>query len=501
MLSVLCGKLIQGHIILDVIGNTHAIFRGDGFEVASGKVGVGRQVGVMPALDDAAYGIAGGIRLEVGLDGRDGGGLFRLDIGDELRELLFQQFILGFEARDEAEDFLQDLAQGDTTIHGGGFAQLVEGVILIGLIENFTVHVVDHAVPLSGLDGGSDGIIRADDVFELLEEHAVDFHTVKANHLFLDHREDIRAEMLVSAAHDHRAFAFPFTTTLSFGRREFQHLVIVELLLEIFAVGKEVEKLEGRFCRVLYALLGAVVEELLPKIVFAGAASLDLNEIGGRKDRTEETEVEDVGAIVAGGHHADRDADTRLAGLVGGDEIARAEQVVVAEVDGELLSVGYLGGHLYREVRLVLAGEHTVRHLIENLRQLCGVVLADGKDDRLADFPADRVAQGVFQKRFAKELVGGIRKETFFELSLLEGLLLILAGVIGERDDEAFFGKQRGGNFGAGVHHRRIDQKAVLHPVEQGVAEGRLAVLAAKGAIRVEQQAALRLARVAGAWL
>ena len=42
---------------------------------------------------------------------------------------------------------------------------------------------------------------------------------------------------------------------------------------------------------------------------------------------------------------------------------------------------------------------------------------------------------------------------------------------------------------------------AVLHAVEQRVAEGRLAVLAAEGAVGVEQQAALGFARVAGGGL
>ncbi len=120
------------------------------------------------------------------------------------------------------------------------------------------------------------------------------------------------------------------------------------------------------------------------------------------------------------------------------------------------------------------------------------MVLADGKDDRLADFAADRVAQGVFQERLAQELVGGVRKEAPLELALLESLLLILAGVIGERDNEAFLGKQRGGDLGAGVHHRRVDQEALLHAIKQRVAEGRLAVLAAKGAVGVEKEAGAR---------
>jgi hypothetical protein len=74
--------------------------------------------------------------------------------------------------------------------------------------------------------------------------------------------------------------------------------------------------------------------------VLARAAPLDLDEVGGRKDRAHQAQVEDVGAVVAGGHHADGDADAGLAGLVGGQEVGRAEQVVVGEVDGELLRVG-----------------------------------------------------------------------------------------------------------------------------------------------------------------
>jgi hypothetical protein len=47
-------------------------------------------------------------------------------------------------------------------------------------------------------------------------------------------------------------------------------------------------------------------------------------------------------------------------------------------------------------------------HLIQNLRQISGVPLADGKDDRLADFAADRVAQGVLKERLAEDLVSGV---------------------------------------------------------------------------------------------
>ena len=97
--------------------------------------------------------VAGDVGLEVGLDGRDGLGFLGLVVGDELGELLFQQFVLGLEARDEAEDLFEDFAQGQAAIHGGGFAQLVEGVVLLGFVEDLAVHVVDDAVPLPGLDG------------------------------------------------------------------------------------------------------------------------------------------------------------------------------------------------------------------------------------------------------------------------------------------------------------------------------------------------------------
>ena len=66
-----------------------------------------------------------------------------------------------------------------------------------------------------------------------------------------------------------------------------------------------------------------------------GTPSFDLDKVRWGEDRTEKTEVENIWAIVAGGHHADGDAYAHFAGLVGGDEIGRAEQIVVGEVDCE----------------------------------------------------------------------------------------------------------------------------------------------------------------------
>jgi hypothetical protein len=48
----------------------------------------------------------------------------------------------------------------------------------------------------------------------------------------------------------------------------------------------------------LHAFLDGVVEKRRAEVVLAGAAPLDLDEVGGREDRAEQTDVEDVGAVV-----------------------------------------------------------------------------------------------------------------------------------------------------------------------------------------------------------
>src|SRR5712691_898452 len=461
------GELIQGDVVLDVFGNQGAVLLRYGAKIAGGEDRVGGQIGELTALDEMAYLVAGDVGLEEGLDGRDGLGLLGLGIGDELGELLFQQFVLRLEARDQAEDLFEDFAQGQAAVHGGGFAQLVEGVILLGFVEDLAVHVVDDAIPLPGLDGCGDGLVLAHGVLEFLEEHAVDLHALVADGLFPDRGNDILAQVLVGAADHYRSCAAAVIAALALGPRELQHLVVVELLLEVFAIGEEVEQLEGGLLRLQDAIFEAVVEELFEEVVLTGAAPLDLDEVGRGKDGAEEAEIEDVGAIVAGGHHANRHADARLAGLVSGQEVGRTEQVVVGEVDAELLGVGDLRGDLHGEIGLVLAGEHAVGHLIEDLSQLGGVILADSEDDGLADLAADRIAQGIFQKGLAEQLVRGVGEEALLELALLEGLLLVFAGIVGERDDEALFGKQFGGDLGAGIHHRGIDQVAFLDAVQQ----------------------------------
>ena len=180
-----------------------------------------------------------------------------------------------------------------------------------------------------------------------------------------------------------------------------------------------------------------VVGKLFREVMLAGTTSLDLDEIGGRENGAEQAEIEDVGAVVTGGHHAHRHADAGLAGAVFRQKIARTEQVVVGEVDGELLGLLYLGGDLDGKVGLVPAGEGGISDLVENLRQPGCVVLADGEDDGLAGLTADRVSQGMGKEGAAEETIGRIREETLLELPLPVGFFPVLTGVVAERRDEA----------------------------------------------------------------
>ena len=241
----------------------------------------------------------------------------------------------------------------------------------------------------------------------------------------------------------------------------------------------------------------AGIQQLLAEIMLARAAAFDLDKVCRREYRAEHAEVEYVRAIVAGGHHAHCHAHARLAGLVGGQDVGGAKQVVVGEIDRELLRARNLRSDLHREVGLILAGEHAVGHYVQYLRQLGRVVLADGEDDGFADFAADGITQGVFQKSLTKQLVGCIREKAFLELALFVGFFLIVAAVVGVVDNKAFFGQQLGGDVSARIDDGGVDEVALFHAIEQGIAERGLAVFATEGAIGIEQQAAFGFAWVA----
>ena len=122
--------------------------------------------------------------------------------------------------------------------------------------------------------------------------------------------------------------------------------------------------------------------------------------------------------------------------------------------------------YLHGKVRLILARKDNIRHLVENLGQLARMHLANREHDGLAHFAANRVAQRVLHEGLAEDLIGAFGKEALLELALLEGFLLVLALVVLEFDHEAVFRQQLGGDFATRVHHGRIDQESVLHPIQ-----------------------------------
>ena len=133
----------------------------------------------------------------------------------------------------------------------------------------------------------------------------------------------------------------------------------------------------------------------------------------GEKIGRKRAKIENIGTIVTSGHHANGHTYACLAGLVAGKKVSRTEQIIIGEVDGELLCVGNLRSDLNSEVRLVLAWEHRSAISFRICASLGGVILADSKDDGLADLATDRIAKGVFQEGLAEELVGALEKKRF----------------------------------------------------------------------------------------
>ena len=201
-------------------------------------------------VDDGANPVAREVRLEIIPHRRNGVRLFGLVIGEELGEFLLQQVSLRLELGDKIEDFLQNLAQGEAAVRVDGPSQLVEVVIILGLLEHLAVHVVEHALPFAIGDGGGDGRVFPYGLAEPLEELAVDLHPPGADGLLFDRGEDVLAQVFITVPPNR-----PVITAITFAApsalRQLQHFVVVELGLEVFTVGEEIEELERRFLRLL----------------------------------------------------------------------------------------------------------------------------------------------------------------------------------------------------------------------------------------------------------
>ena len=314
-------------------------------------------------------------------------------------------------------------------------------------------------VPPPGFHRLAQRLVVPNGVGEPVEQHAVYLHPARADVRLGYVGEIVRSEILVSANRRGGVAAVSAAAVRLSPRewRQRQLLVVVVLFLEVLAVGEEVEQLERGLSGAAYFVVVRIRAQLLAEVVRAGSAPLYLREVGRGEYRAEHAEIQNVGAVVTCGHHADGDAYARLARGVFVHEIARAKQVVVGEVDSHLLGVGDVGRHLNGEVRPVLAGEHGVGYPVQYLREPRGVALADCEDYGFANLAANRIAQRVLHEGSAEHFICGFREELALEIALAEGVFMRFAFSVVERDGETAFGEHPRGHVGARVHERGAD--------------------------------------------
>jgi len=369
----------------------------------------------------------------------------------ELLELLFEQFIAGLEAVDQAEDAHQHLLPGEAAVHLLILHQFFEGDVVLGAVGVVIAHDLHGALPFAGIDRFDQLGIVQDGAGEAFEELAVDLHAIQADLGLFDLVKRVRQDVGITfkgGNWDRRLTAL-FCGSAS---RQLEDFIVAEFFLEELVIGKEVKQLE--------VLLGFEVGQFggaFPADVFegesAGAASLDLDEIGGRKDGAHHRQVEDVLAVVAGGHHAHGDADAGFGGLVAIQKAGVPVEVVVGKVDAVLLGIRDVGGDLHRKIGVVSLRVAAHRHLVEQLGDLRGVCLADAEADRLADLSRERVEQSMVHECLAELPIGLVGEELALEIRRVEELLHLFAFLVLDHHGIALFGEQLGGDLGARVHH------------------------------------------------
>jgi hypothetical protein len=150
--------------------------------------------------------------------------------------------------------------------------------------------------------------------------------------------------------------------------------------------------------------------------MFPRAPALYLDKISWGKNGTHQTEVEDIGAIVSGGHHAYGYADPRFTGNIGAFKISGTGKPVVGKIDGELLGVAYPGTDLNGKIGVVFSGKQFVGVLVQQLGNFGRVILGYTEHNGFACLAAYGVPQGMVQKGPAEGPVGTFGKEFFFKV-------------------------------------------------------------------------------------
>ena len=130
-----------------------------------------------------------------------------------------------------------------------------------------------------------------DRILEFLKEHTVDLHALIPMVSSLMEERISVAKMFIGAGDHGRGWYSTHRRGSDLrGRGSFHHLVIIELLLKVFAVGEEVEELESGLLRLQDDSLRLFVKKLLEEVVLAGTTTFDLDEVGRREDRSKKSQ-------------------------------------------------------------------------------------------------------------------------------------------------------------------------------------------------------------------
>ena len=233
---------------------------------------------------------------------------------------------------------------------------------------------------------------------------------------------------------------------------------VVVGILEVFGHGAEIEQEE--MLLLVFGVADAKSEQ-------PGAASLDLDVLGGRKNGAHQADVEQVTAVVARAQHIHRNGDA-------------LGPLAVPKLLGDGGGIFNTAGNRNGDAGL---------NVVENLRQRCGVGLIHSKHDGLAEFAAG-VFLRVFQERFAHQAVAARREDLPLQILNLEAFLLL---VDDHRPTGFIQGLRR--NVRAQVKDlRQAEERAfgVFHGVNDVIPEGRESGLAAEVVVGIAEQPRFR---------
>ena len=232
-----------------------------------------------------------------------------------------------------------------------------------------------------------------------------------------------------------------------------------------------------------------MVGEILRKLVLSRAASFHLDVVRGRLDRPAETQVQQVGAVVAGGHHGDGYAHPGLAGFVAWNcWICPIQAIRVGEGSTHFGGAVHVMGDLYGEIGAVFPRPPRVSDIVEFVGELRRLRSTHAVNDAFADDVCFRLAQRVRDVTLREFPIGVRGQERAAVVFLVKRQVDVFAGfVVLEGYLEAFVGHQLGGYVGSHVQRVGQNQVSVVGGLRHRVLKGRLARRQAKSVVGITQ--------------